>query len=286
MSIMTALETNYKILGAFMNLLRLTTSILLFSLLPMLQACGGGASNNTNGSVAVAVDKTSVGTGSTFTATVTFTTPITTALNGLQVSLLSDDTAVIPNSSGYTNDKGIANIILQPRSVITTQKTINLIAVVEGLRSRSIPVTVTPPILTLSPPADAEFAAVGSVNQTVRFVAQNLKVTFKDSLGNPVQNQGITLSVDTINNQKTGDQVIFFPTAGNQVIAPPGTITVMTDSSGEAIIPVSIDVVTPSSAPSQHVITIIWKASVDALGYNNTPLAFTASGSTQLTVTN
>lgn len=270
-----------------MKLLRISTSFLLLFILFMLQACGSGASNNTNGSVLVAVDKTSVGTGSTFTATVTFTSPVSTAYNGMPVTILSDNTDVIPNASGYTNDAGIANIILQPRSVITTQKTVNLVAVVEGVRSRSIPVTVTPPTLTLTPPADSTFAVTGSTNQVVRFVAQNLIATFKDSLGNPVQNQNITLAVVTINNQRVGyDQVVFFPSAGSQVIAPPGTITVMTDSTGTSNIPVSIDVVTPSSVPSQHVITVIWKVSTEILGYNNITLPFIASGSTQLTVTN
>jgi hypothetical protein len=249
----------------------------------MLQACGG---DKTNGSVVLLVDKASVGTGSTLVATVSVTSPSSTSFNGLEVQVLSDNTDVIPNASGTTNNSGVANIILQPLSVITTQKNVNLIAVVGGVRSASVPVTVITPTLTLAPPADASFAVPGSTNDTVRFVAQNLAVTFKDSLGNPVQNQNITLAVDTINNQRSGDQAVFFPTAGNQIIAPPGTITVITDSTGTATIPVSIDIVTPSSTGGQHVITIIWKASAGIVGHNNTPLTFTASGSTQVTVTN
>lgn len=273
-----------------MKFYRFIVFLLLLSLTLMLQACGssgsGGSSDNTMGSVELSVDKTAVGTGSTLTAKLTFSSPSSAPLNGLSVNLLSDNTDVIPNASGITNNAGVANIVLQPRSVITTPKTITLVAVVEGIRSSSVSVTVTPPTLTIAPPANSSFAATGSTNDTVRFVAENLVATFKDSLGNPVQNQNITLSVTTINNQRTGDQVVFFPTAGNKVIAPPGTISVMTDSSGTASIPVSIDVVTPSSLGSQHIITIIWNASADILGYNKTPLTFTASGSTQLTVTN
>lgn len=267
-----------------MKLSRFISNILIISILVMLQACGG--SDNHNGSVALSVDKTSVGTGSTFAATVAVTSPSAAAFNGLDVSIVSDNTDVIPNASGTTNNAGVAHIVLKPLSVITTAKTVNLVAVVGGVRSLSVPVTVTAPTLTLAPPADATFAAAGSTNSAVRFVAQNLKVSFNDSLGNPVQNQNITLAVDTINNQRPGDQAVFFPTAGTQVIAPPGTVTVVTDSSGVATIPASIDVVTPSSVGGQHVITIIWKASAGILGFNNTPLTFTASGATQVTVTN
>lgn len=268
-----------------MKLSRTILNIFIISLLLILQSCGGG--DSTNGNVTLAVDKTSVGTGSTFVATVTVSSPnIASSSNGLNVSILSDNTAVIPNASGTTNNVGIANIFLQPLNVITAPKTVNLVAVVGGVRSLSIPVTVNTPTLTLAPPADASFAATGSTNSTIRFVAQNLQVTFRDSLGNPVQNQNITLSVDTINNQRAGDQAVFFPSAGNQVTAPPGTISVLTDSSGAATIPASIDIITPSVVGSQHVITIIWKASADVTGSNNTPLSFTAFGSTQVTVTN
>jgi hypothetical protein len=266
-----------------MNLSRIISNILIISLLLILQACGG---DKTNGSVVLAVDKSSVGTGSTLAATVTVTSPNSTSFNNLQVSILSDNTDVIPNASGTTNNAGVANIVLQPLSVITTQKTVNLVAVVGGVRSLSVPVTVTTPTLTLSPMADGSFAATGLTNTEIHFVPQNLKVTFKDSLGNPVQNQDITLSVDVINNQAAGDVVVFSPPAGNQVTAPPGTITVATDSSGAVSIPAVIHIVTPSVTGSQRVITVIWKASAGILGQNKTPLTFTEFGATQFTVTN
>lgn len=266
-----------------MKLSRITSNIFIIALLLILQGCGG---DKNNGAVTMSLNKSSVGTGSTFTAAVTVTSPNASSFNGLEASVFSDNTDVIPNASGVTNSAGVANIILQPRSVITTQKTVNLVAVVGGVRSASVPITVTTPTLTLAPPTDSSFAATGSTNSTVRFVAQNLKVTFTDSLGNPVQNQNITLAVDTISNQRSGDQVVFFPTAGTEVTAPPGTITVVTDSAGAASIPVSVDILTPSVIGSQHIITVIWKASAGILGYNGTPLTFTAAGSTQFTVTN
>lgn len=269
-----------------MRIFRYVKTLLMVVSIAMLSACGGSGSDNTNGSVTLVVNKTSVGTGSTFSGTVTFVSPISTAYNGKSVSILSDNTSLIPNGSGFLNNSGVANIPLQPLSVITTPKTVNLVAVVDGIRSTSVQVTVTTPTLTLAPPADSTFAATGSTNQTVRFVAENLALTFKDSLGNPVQNQNITLSVKTINNQRLGDQVVFFPTAGTEIIAPPGKITVVTDSRGIANVPVSIDILTPSFAPSQHVITVLWEAEADIIGHNNTVLTFMASGSTQLTVTN
>lgn len=269
-----------------MRIFRCVKSLLVVFSIAMLSACGGGGGDNTNGSVALTVSKSAVGTGSTFSGTVTFISPVSTAYNGKSVSIVSDNTSLIPNGSGFLNNAGVANIPLQPLNVITTPKTVNLVAVVDGIRSTAVQVTVTTPTLTLAPPANSSFAATGSINQTVRFVAQNLALTFKDSLGNPVQNQSITLTVKTINNQRSGDQVVFFPSAGTEVIAPPGTITVFTDSNGVASVPVSIDILTPSSAPSQHVITVLWEAEADIIGHNNTVLTFMASGSTQLTVTN
>ncbi len=266
-----------------MKFSRFLSIIFIIAYMLVFQSCGN---DNENGSITLSVDRSSVGTGSGIVAMVTVSSPRGSSVSGLPVSILSDNTDVIPNASGRVNSIGVANITLQPRSVITTQKIVNLIAEVDGLRSVSVPVTVTVPTLTMAPPADSTFAATGSINQKVRFVATNMIVTFKDSLGNPVQNQPITLTVDTINNQRVGDQVVFFPTAGTEVIAPPGTITVATDSAGTASIPVSIEIVTPSSIGSQHVITVIWKASANILGYNNIPLTFTASGATQTTVTN
>ena len=115
-----------------------------------------------------------------------------------------------------------------------------------------------------------------------RFVVAGANVVIKDAAGNPIQNQAVTISVQTIVNQVTGDDVVFFPDATNQIIAPPGILVVTTDSTGTALIPLAVDIVVPAPATgSQHVIGVFWNVSASTPGG-----ILTGTASTLFTVTN
>lgn len=267
----------------------------------VLHGCGGGGGNS-NGALALTVTSTSVGAGQQTIAVATYTpsaTTTATTLNNLKVSFVSSDPTIISNAEAFTNNLGIAQATLQTHNVSNVLKTITVVAKVGDLTTAETKITVTPATLTLVPPGTATFS-VASDSTTkscggglAGVVPGDATVKFVDPTGQPLYNQTVKLSVDSISNGRNsvlGDaEVIFYPGTLQEFIvyAPPpaGTPVVLTtDTNGVAYIPVSILAGVPLGQGGVNTIAVQWLATTTALGENNTPLTYSVAGQSLLTV--
>ena len=116
------------------------------------------------------------------------------------------------------------------------------------------------------------------------------QVKFVDPTGQPVVNQIVNFSVDSITNGVSGlADVIFYPGTVNQIyVGPPppqGTPVVLTtDDNGVAFIPVEIDAGIPQFSTGVNTIAVQWLATTTAPGENNIPLTYTVAGQTLISV--
>jgi len=235
------------------------------------------------GTLAMKTTVAAVNAGASFSVGAQYTHPYVKDLHGITVTFSSDRPDIVAPVTGVTDPNGLTVVNMVAKNVVTTPTTVNITATVANIVSAPAPLLVNPPTLVLSPPASATFNLTGAPEGAVaRFVVAGANVVIKDAAGNPIQNQAVTISVQTIVNQVTGDDVVFFPDATNQIIAPPGILVVTTDSTGTALIPLAVDIVVPAPATgSQHVIGVFWNVSASTPGG-----ILTGTASTLFTVTN
>lgn len=250
----------------------------------LLAGCGGGSGNSFTITSSAAV--TSVGAGASVSATATITSSTGAPVNGLSVHFVSDDPTVIPNVSAETNASGVATVQLATRNIITTTKVVNVYAEYAGQKSQAFAITVNPATLTFTQPADQKYSA--TVGSSLRIITSGVSVQVKDPAGNPVQGATVTLAVPSIANLVAGAaQVVFYPNGLNETYIPPfeTTLTVTTDSTGTAVVPVAFDSFAPMVADTSYIYTINWLATVQYPGYNGTVLTITSQKQTMITVT-
>jgi len=250
----------------------------------LLAGCGGGSGDSFTITSSAAV--TSVGAGTPVSATASITSSTGAPVNGLSVHFVSDDPTVIPNVSADTNASGVATVQLATRNIITTTKVVNVYAEYDGQKSQAFAITVNPATLTFTQPADQTHSA--TVGSGVRIITSGASLQVKDPIGNPVQGATVTLSVPSFTNLVAGAaQVVFYPNGLNETYIPPftTTLTVTTDSTGTAFIPVAFDSFAPLVADTSYIYTINWLATIQYPGYNGTVLTITSQKQTMITVT-
>lgn len=269
-----------------MKLFRIFTNILfIFSLLFILQACGSGGGDSTSGSLTLAVDKSKVNCGDVVVATVTLASSISTMpVNGVKVRVMSSDESAISSTVGTTNMSGVANIVL-PVKWFASDKVVTLVAGADGVtQSTYQPVVAFAPKLLVSipeKPNGTPFPA-GALG---KIITAGYTMSFKHNTdisgtASPITGQSINLYIDSITNKDDFTEVIFNPVQGSQIIAPPGFLTSVTDSTGTAQIPMSIILTVPKKVGASNYVTLNYRA---VTTYNG--VTFTTTGSSQYTAT-
>ena len=254
---------------------------------------GGGGSGNTNGSIVLTVPVTSIAAGKSFSATAQFIGTAGKPVNNLRLKFISDDKDIIPDLTdpNSTNTNGFAQVTLNTKNIKNTTSTVNIYAVYDGVRSNTVAITINPAVLTLTPPGNASlsFTADTVTNLCVagatRLVNSGAQIKFVNSSNQNVYNQPISIAVTSITNGRDGDQVVIFPDGPDSIEIPPYTtsVTVNTDTNGVWMLPVAIDSLVPVSKDGQHVFTVNWRASTEALGDAGL-IPYVVSGQTMLTV--
>jgi hypothetical protein len=220
----------------------------------MLAGCGGSGSGgggiiSSAGSLAIALSSTTVASGSPVTATVTLTALTGSPVNGIEVQVVSNDPSVIGTYKGYTNTSGIVTIQL-PTQVVGSDKIISLYATSNGITpSTTTTVTVVAPKLTINIPTAIPGTFTSNSGGNAKLVTSGYQLKFLDGSGNPITNQVITLSVDSLTGKDSNDQIVYTPVQGTTIIAPPGVFTGTTDSSGIVSIPMYIQMALGIPAP-------------------------------------
>lgn len=219
------------------------------------------------GALSIGLSSATMNAGSALTATATFTHPYVQKLGGVPIVFSTDHPEIFDSVTINTTADGLAVAPLLSKNAITSPTTVSITATTGDLKATTT-VLVKPATLSLIAPANASFSVQNApAGAVMRWVVSGASVLVSDSNGNPIPNQSIKVSVQTIVNKNPGDKVVFFPSPGVEVIAPPGTINLMTDSTGKAIIPVAIDVQL-SSPGGQHVITVVWSVTTSVNGNN------------------
>ena len=255
---------------------------------------GGGGSGNTNGSIVLTVPVTSIAAGKSFSATAVFAGIAGKPVNNLRLKFVSDDKEIIPDLTdpNATNLSGVAQVTLNTKNIKSTASTVNIYAVYEGVRSNIVAITVNPAVLTLTPPGDASLSFTADTVTNLcaagatRLVNSGAQIKFVNSSNQNVYNQPVSIAVTSITNGRVGDQVVIFPDGPDSIEIPPYTtsVTVNTDTNGVWFLPVAIDSLVPVSKDGQHVFTVNWQASTQALGDLGLLIPYVVSGQTMLTV--
>jgi len=280
-----------------MDFKRIICIFIVCSISLFMAACGaGGGSGNTNASLTLVLSSNTVAAGTAVNALVTVSSTSLNSKSNLTPKLVSDDLNIVPSvDSPGTNESGSTNVNLFSRNIKSTPSSVKVWAILDGVKSNVVTLTVTPPILTLTPPADATFtqtaveSPAGSGNfvcsgGVVRVVVSGAQATFKNSSGQNIQGQPIIMSLKSITNGLTGiDQVVFYPGGATETIVPPytTTVTLTTDTNGVAILPVAIDGLLPSTL-GLHVFTVNWQADTQIIGDDGNPILFTVNQDTQI----
>ncbi|MEI6214828.1 MAG: hypothetical protein WCP10_12040 [Desulfuromonadales bacterium] len=201
---------------------------------------GCGGSGSSTGSLTLAVDNAAVTGGDVIVATVTLTAA-GKSVRGIGVRVMSSDQSVIADASGNVNEDGTAKILLKVNNV-SSDRSIYLVAGSDySSESTSVKVTITAPKLTvtipgtITPPAwSNNFAFIGKT------IVSNYTLKFAKGNGDVIPNQVISLYIDSITNKNFDDMIVYTPFQGNQIVAPPGVFTGTTDSSGNLIVPMYV----------------------------------------------
>ncbi|MFA7060842.1 MAG: hypothetical protein WC156_08495 [Pedobacter sp.] len=277
-----------------MQILRLVKCLMFLLIVALLSACGsGGGSGNTSGALVLSLP-TSVAAGTAMTATATLSSTSGRPLNNLKVEYVSDNQNVIPNvtDSNGTSPSGVSQVSLSTKNVLPTVATVKIYAVVDGVRSNSVTVTVNPAKLTLTPPADtiipitADSTTKLCPGGIMRLVISGAQIKFSDSSGVGVNGQPVTIAVTSLTNGiSSGDQVVLYPSGASTVTIPPypNFVTSNTDNNGIWFLPVTIDGVSPTVSGGQHVFTVNWQASAKRLG-DEGDISYSVTGQTMLTI--
>jgi len=244
------------------------------------------------GSLALSVNNTSPVPGSIITATAQYTNTSSTAiLSPILISFSSNNSSIITDTSATTDSTGkaIVNITIPPTAPQNTQVVLTASAeTTNGAVISLTPVTITIAAsnsLTLSMGTTSEFTRTvleGSEAGSINIVVQGNKVTFTGPQG-VIPNQLINISIDRIDNWRTGDSV----TVNGSVftgVNPSGSVSLNTDTTGTALIPTVITGVLPAAGAAgssiSHVFVIYWRATTTYGGLN-----YISTGSTMFTGT-
>ncbi|HEY9828720.1 MAG TPA: hypothetical protein V6D19_25140 [Stenomitos sp.] len=258
----------------------------------ILQSCGGGGgSGNNDGALLLTVSATSVGAGKSLTASATLSSASGRPVNNLTPTYVSSVQEVIPNVTDTkgTSSVGLSQVPLTTRNVRDTPVDVTIYAVVDGIKSNEVHVTVNPATLSLAAPADATFSQTSTGNVCtggiVRDVSSGASALFKDSTGQVISGQQVTMSVTSITNYTTGDLITFYPSGATTVIIPPwpNSVTLTTDSNGTAFLPVTIDGILPTIKGSSHVFVVNWLATTQIMGDAGIPIQYTVAKQTMVT---
>ena len=273
-----------------MKYLKMILVVIMITFSVLMAGCGnsGSGAESPAGSLTLVTDRNTLNSGDSIVGTVTLTAVVAgKPVNGLEVWIRSSDNTVIADTSGITNTTGKANIVLKAKSV-TASRTITLIATMKGVtQSTSVQVTVTPhvlptgPTLTVNlPESSAAAFKAGGYLGTLLLSGTNIQLV--DANSNPIAGQVVSLFVDSITGQQIGERGYYEPTTGNQITAPPGVLTVTTDSNGSANIPIAVEMYVPGVAGTENNMVINWHAMTIYLGQTITvsgqsAIKFTAS---------
>lgn len=279
------------------HLVKYLIALLVFAVLP---ACGtGGGTGNTSGKLVLSPSTATVAAGTALNATATLSSISGKPVNNLQVKYVSDNINIIPDFTdpSGTSESGVSQVSLATRNVLSTAVLVKIYAVVDGIQSNSITVTVTPARLTLVPPSNTTISLTANTITntctagTARLVTSGSQISFIDPSGNPVSGQRVSIAVSSITNEWAGDKVIVTPPADNngnvKVVTFPSynqMVSVDTDSNGIWYLPVSIDGVIPTTKGGQHVFTVNWTASAQRMGDAGLNIQYDVTGQTMLTV--
>ncbi len=256
----------------------------------MLQSCGNGGGSPP----VLSVSASSVAAGQPLTATAQLSSSNGVPLNKVTVTYVSDAKDVIPDATGSTDSTGLSTVALSTKNIKNTATVVTIYALAGGVQSNSVQVTVTPATLTFTPPADATFAQTADATTKLcsggqmRVVPSGAQVLFKDPSGQNVFGQQVAISVTSITNILLPlgiDQVVFYPGALNTVTIPPFTasVSLTTDTSGTALLPVAIDGYFPTNQGGQHVFVINWQASTQVVGNSGVTIPYVVTKQTSIT---
>ena len=270
-----------------MRSFRFISMVLLIFVVMMIQGCGGGSGGASGAVVVLALSSTTLESGNSTTGTVTITG--TSALNNIQPTIKTDLADMITGTATSTSLSGVSNLTITATNTGAVSKIATVWVECAGIKSNVISVTINPLVvsntLTLSMGTTADITrtvAAGAVAGSGSLVVSGNKVTFSSLSGN-ISNQSITISIDMIDNWSTGDSVTLNGT--NLVgVNPVGSTTVVTDTSGTALIPTTITGVMPAAGTTGqsklNVFNVYWRATTTYLGVN-----YVATGSTIFTGT-
>jgi hypothetical protein len=250
--------------------LKMVLAGLLLVAVAVVAGCGGGGNTGSgnNFSIELGSVPATVGTGTSFNVSATITASDTTApVNGIRISIVSSRNDIIAGGSAVTNASGVASIPLYVKKTVTTPTDLTIYAVYDGVPSPSAAIRVTPPTLVFTQPTNQTFSV--TAGSAFRIVTSGVQVDVKDGNGNAIQGANVVISILSTSNLVPGsDQIVFYPGGITETIIPPftSTLTVQTDSTGKAIVPVALDSSAPATVGVSHVYAINWKAEVQLPG--------------------
>lgn len=255
--------------------------MMLFTLL--FAGCGGGSGStggagviSSSGSLALAVDKTTVAAGTdSITATVTLTSLLSQPVNGVSVTVdVTYNGIVLASTSGNTNTNGIAVIAL-PVAMVSSDRVYYLQARSNGVTSSStVAVTIKAPVLSTTIPTTTSGSAV--TGSTITYVLQGDTVSLKDGSGNPIAGSTIVFTLDSQTGSSTG-VLLRNGTAINTTTN--NTFSVVTDATGMANTGITARL-TAGAEGTDTVATFYYTLSAVASGQT-----FTKQNSSQFTLT-
>lgn len=239
-----------------------------------------------SGSVALSFDNSNPIPGSFIKATAQYDN-VSGDIQNKTITIVSSNPTVIPPATAVTDSTGKAEVTIPVPSNAPKDSVVSLYAAYGSVVSKPVAVTIASSnalVLNLAPnPVFPRTVAINADASTGRVVVQGNTLTFTGPQG-VIPNQNISLSIDRIDNWVNGDVVTVNGTAFSTTI-PTGSVTLTTDSTGTAQIPLLVDVVLPKAAATagqtvSHIYVIYWRATTSYGGQT-----YVATGSTMVTGT-
>ena len=177
---------------------------LLFAILALfttiISACGNGGSG-LNGGMAV----TAALSGSTITASATYTNPTETNLIGVPItfSIQIGDAAPVSLGTYNTNNSGTVNLSFSLSNFVGTQSVV--IIATTGNLSNFASLDVTGRTMVVTPPPATTATTAAGVDATVTIAAFDSFVAIADPLSGDISNHSITVTGSSSNPTDTVD---------------------------------------------------------------------------------
>lgn len=240
----------------------------------------------TYGGLTIAASPATAKSGDIITATVTYTNSNATNLAGVPITVTSNNSAIIATRTGVTDATGKAIVNLPVTGTITADTVVTLYASSGTTLSPTTTVTISPAtstdsVLSLTVPAitGARSVAANAVAALGIFPV-SASSTFKDSKGLPIKAASVVISVTSVAGWQAGDILTVNNVPFSNSSTPSETATVVTDSYGTALIPISLQATFPAAGATAGDVTarslsIYWKA---------TSQGYTVYGVSQVTI--